>query len=158
MNLSEVSKFQVLTCLFGVCLIIGIAVMDHKQNNKLKSISKTQAYVLLDDLDTLVGELQNDAADKDMKKVGILIQMVERNLDEDFKEDLQTEKTKFDTKLKGRIDNLKTEINTGKSNPSEKELKQFKATLNVIKEYAGSLTEEDYKQVKAALKDYETKL
>ena len=158
MNLSEVSKFQVLTCLFGVCLIIGIAVVDHTQNSKLKTISKSYGFLLKDSLNTKVSGLTKTSSAKDITEVGAHIQMVKHVLltDEDFKE-FKGEMEKFDEKMTERITQLAKDIEDAKSSNLNKEekLEEFKTILTTIKKYANK--DHDYKDVEKKLQEYENK-
>ena len=98
MNLSEVSKFQLFTCLFGVCLIIGIAVVDYKQNSKLKNISKSYGFLLKVNLNKLVSDLTKTSSAEQITKVGAYIKN-ELLIDEDFKEIFKDEIENFNTSL-----------------------------------------------------------
>ena len=144
MNLSEVSKFQVLTCLFGVCLIIGISVVDHKQSSKLRLISKSHGDLWLHDLNTLV----DDASDENLKKLKTFIPNAEPmiNLDDDFKKD-------FEAAMKELIAQLATTIKAESSKTEEKQ-ELFQSTLDIIKQYAGS---QNYTVVEAELNAYKAK-
>ena len=144
MNLSEVSKFQVLTCLFGVCLIIGISVVDHKQSSKLRLISKSHGDLWLHDLNTLV----DDASDENLKKLKTFIPNAEPmiNLDDDFKKD-------FEAAMKELIAQLATTIK-GESSKTEEKQELFQSTLDIIKQYAGS---QNYTVVEAELNAYKAK-
>ena len=148
MNLSEVSKFQVLTCLFGVCLIIGISVVDHKQSSKLRLISKSHGDLWLHDLNTLVDKLKKDASDENLKKSGTFISMAEPmiNLDDDFKKD-------FEAAMKELIAQLATTIK-GESSKTEEKQELFQSTLDIIKQYAGS---QNYTVVESELNAYKAK-
>ena len=144
MNLSEVSKFQVLTCLFGVCLIIGISVVDHKQSSKLRLISKSHGDLWLHDLNTLV----DDASDENLKKLKTFIPNAEPmiNLDDDFKKD-------FEAAMKELIAQLATTIK-GESSKTEEKQELFQSTLDIIKQYAGS---QNYTVVESELNAYKAK-
>ena len=151
MNLSEVSKFQVLTCLFGVCLIIGIAVVDHKQYSKLKGISKSHGGLWIDKLNTLVKNFKDDASDENLKKLRTFIPTAEPmiNLDDDFKKDKD-----FEAAMKELIAQLATTIGA-ESSKTEEKLELFQSTLDIIKKFAGS---QNYTDVDAKLDDFKTSL
>ena len=164
MNLSEVSKFQVSTCLFLVCLIIGIAVVDHKQNIKLKLTRKSQSHISLIFLQTMLKDsdsLSTASDNEQIKRVGILIQTakidLDENLAEDFKKDLDEAIKKVDEKLKEIIGKLIEDID-GDSTKTTPNFDKYKARLDVIKKSAVNLTEQNYKDVEAKLDKYKKEI